>query len=221
VTGALIRTASSGTRVEINSANNDLRIYNGSTLRAKGYQQGWEYYNPSGTLIGEIYADSSNNLLLASNLSSSGKLYYGVGSTGTHSFHVGTGASTIRMYIDDTDMWLGDADNFDFKIEVFGLMELYNEKGILMPTVGRVSSGGTLSGGGTGWSATRTSTGVYEVTHNLGTSSYSVVACVEASSGALMCKIGARNSNNFTIRVNDETGTLTNAATNFHLIFYP
>lgn len=218
ITGGTIRTASSGTRVQLDSSSNELQIYSGSTKRARGYDQGWDYYNSSGTLKGSIYV-SSNDMLIAADLTSTGNLYYGVGSSGSHSFHVGTGASTIRQYIDDTQMWLGDVDNFNFKIEVFGLAEFYNEKGILLPTVGRVSSGGVLSGAGSGWSASNDSTGVYTITHNIGSSAYSVVAVVEASSGDYKCKIGSRGSNSFTVRV-DQTGTLANAAFNFILIYY-
>lgn len=219
ITGSLIRTSSSGTRVELNASNNDIRIYSGSTLRAKGYNQGWEWYNPSGTLVGEIYASSSNELLLAADLLSSGKIFYGVGVSGTHSFHIGTSGSTMRLYIDDDTMMIGDADDFDYDIQFFGLPVFNHDRAFITPTVGRVSSAGSLSGGGIVWSATRNSTGVYTVTHNLGSSSYSVVACVESSTGDLKCKIGSRGSSSFEVRV-DSAGTLTNAAFNFVLFFY-
>lgn len=218
ITGGTVRTASSGTRVQMDSGSNELQIYSGSTKRARGYDQGWDWYNSSGTLKGSIYV-SSNDMLIAADITSTGKMYYGAGSSGSHSFHIGTGASTIRMFIDTDEMWLGDVDNFDFKLEVFGLMEFYNEKGIILPTVGRVSSGGTLSGGGVGWSANRDSTGVYTITHNIGSSAYSVVATVEESAGDYKLKIGSRGSNSFTVRC-DEAGSLTNMAFNFVLIYY-
>lgn len=219
ITGGTIRTASSGTRVELDGADNDISIYNGSTLRARGYQQGWEFYNPSGTLIGEIYASSSNELLLAGDLTSTGKIFYGVGSSGTHSFHIGTTGSTLRFFIDTNDIIIGDADNLDLDINMLGLVTFNNERGFKTPTVGRVSSGGTLSGGGVGWSASNDSTGVYTVTHNLGSSAYSVVATVESSSGDRKCKIGSRSTNSFTVRC-DEGGTLTDMAFNFILMYY-
>lgn len=219
ITGGTIRTASSGTRIELDGSDNDISIYNGSTLRARGYQQGWEFYNPSGTLIGEIYASSSNELLLAGDLTSSGKIFYGVGSSGSHSFHVGTTGSTLRLLIDTDDIIIGDADDLSMDINFLGYPVFNYERGFRTPTVGRVSSGGTLSGGGVGWSATRNSTGVYTINHGLGSSSYSVVACIEESSGDLKCKIGSRGSNDFTVRV-DSAGTLTNAAFNFILIYY-
>lgn len=125
ITGGTVRTASSGTRVQMDSGSNELQIYSGSTKRARGYDQGWDWYNSSGTLKGSIYV-SSNDMLIAADLTSTGKLYYGVGSSGTHSFHVGTGASTIRMYIDDDEMWLGDADDFGFDVHLFGILNIYN-----------------------------------------------------------------------------------------------
>ena len=219
ITGGTIRTASSSTRIQLDSSTNEIQIYSGSTKRARGYDQGWDYYNSSGTLKGSIYV-SSNDFLIAADITSSGNLYFGAGSSGSVSTHIGTGASTIRQYIDSIQMWLGDADNFDFEIDVFGYPEFFNGRGFKTPTVGRVSSGGTLSGGGSGWSASNDSTGVYTITHNLGSSAYSIVATVEASSGDLKCKIGTRSSNSFVVRC-DSAGTLTNAAFDFILIYYP
>lgn len=138
ITGGTIRTASSGTRVQLDSSSNELQIYSGSTKRARGYDQGWDYYNSSGTLKGSIYV-SSNDMLIAADLTSTGKLYYGVGSSGSHSFHVGTGSSTIRAYIDDDEMWLGDVDNFNFDIHAFGILHAYN--GIEMESDGHIDFG--------------------------------------------------------------------------------
>ena len=219
ITGGTIRTAASGTRVELSGSANEINIYSGSTLRAKGYQQGWEWYNPSGVLVGEIYADSSNNLLLASNLVSTGKLFYGVGSSGTHSMHVGTSGSTLRFFIDTDTITIGDADNFDLDLEIYALATFNHEKGFRTPTVGRVSSGGVLNGGGAAWSSTQDATGVYTVTHSIGSSGYSVVATVESATGDLKCKIGNRGTNSFTVRV-DSAGTLTDAAFDFILMYY-
>lgn len=128
ITGGTIRTASSGTRIELDGADNDISIYSGSTLRARGYQQGWEFYNPSGTLIGEIYASSDNALLIAGDLTSGGDVFYGTGSLGSHSFHIGSigSSSTTRLYVDDDEMWLGDANDFSFDIHCFGVLNIYN-----------------------------------------------------------------------------------------------
>lgn len=126
ITGGTVRTASSGDRIVLDGSNNDISIYNGSTRRARGYQQGWEFYNPSGTLIGEIYASSSNELLLAGNLVSGGKIFYGVASNGTHSMHVGTSGSTLRFYLDDNEMYLGNASDFSFDVQIFGVLNINN-----------------------------------------------------------------------------------------------
>lgn len=222
VTGGTVRTSSGSTRVELNGANNDIRIYSSSVLRSRGYQQGFEFYNESGTLVGEIYASNSLGFLIAGDLSSGNSIYYGTGSAGEHSFHVGSigSASTLRFFFDTNQMILGDANDLGYQLDVLGEMTIHGEGGITLPTVGRVGSGGTLIGGGTGWSATRNSTGVYTVTHNLGDSSYSVVATVEESSGIYDIKIGSRLSNSFQVRINDETDALINADFNFILIKY-
>lgn len=138
ITGGQLRTSSSGSRVVIDGTDDDIQIYSGSTLRARGYQQGWEWYNSSAVLKGEIYV-SSNDMLIAADITSTGKLYFGAGSSGSHSFHIGTGASTIRMYIDDDEMWLGDVDNFNFDVQVFGIIHAYN--GIEMEGDGHIDFG--------------------------------------------------------------------------------
>jgi hypothetical protein len=57
------------------------------------------------------------------------------------------------------------------------------------------------------------------VTHNIGSSAYSVVATVEASSGDVKCKIGSRGTNSFTVRT-DTAGVLSDLAFDFILIYY-
>lgn len=225
LTGVVLQTDTSGERIVIDGVDNDISIYDaGGDLRARGYQQGWEFYNESGTLVGELYASNSEGFLIAGDLFSSGSVYYGAGVSGAHSFHIGTSGSTLRLFIDTDDIFIGDTNNLDMDIEMLGLVEFHNERAFITPTVGRVSSLGTLFGGGVGWSANRDSTGVYTVTHNLGSSSYSVVACVEESSGIYDIKIGSRGSNSFTVRINDGdaagSNSLTNADFNFMLFYY-
>lgn len=123
ITGALVRTASSGTRIQLDYSSNEIQIYSGSTKRARGYSQGWDYYNSSSQLVGSLYASSSDLLLGASSGGeiSTASIYYGVGSSGTHSFHVGLSGSTLRMYITDSICQIGDASDYaGFDMYVLG-----------------------------------------------------------------------------------------------------
>lgn len=222
ITGGTIRTASSGTRIQLDDSTNEISIYSGSTKRARGYQQGWDYYNSSGTLKGSIYV-SSNDMLIAADITSTGNLYYGVGSSGSHSFHIGTGASTIRMFIDDNEMWLGDVGDFGFEVQVFGELRLNN--GLWADMAGIVSSSGVMTNGGTDaltWSVNKSSTGVYQISHGLGTSNYLVIATPFAGSGsgAPGVKVQAKSSSSFTITTYNDSGTATDFQFYFMVILF-
>ena len=68
ITGALIRTSSSGSRVQLNDSTNTLQIYDSnSDLRAQSFSNGLEFYNNVGTAVGQLYIeDSLGYLSLAS-----------------------------------------------------------------------------------------------------------------------------------------------------------
>lgn len=87
VTGALLQTAASGSRVEIKGSTNEINIYDASTRRARGYQSGWSFYNTSGTTVADIYAGTTalgaNSLLLTASATATGSLYLNAGSSGT------------------------------------------------------------------------------------------------------------------------------------------
>lgn len=92
ITGALIRTSSSTTRVELNQTNNDLRIYNSGVLRAKGYQSGWTFYNSSADTVADIYAGTTalgtKSLLLTASASATGSVYLNSGSSGSVGLYI-------------------------------------------------------------------------------------------------------------------------------------
>lgn len=213
ITGGTIRTASSGTRVQLDSSSNELQIYSGSTKRARAYDQGMDWYNSSGTLKGSIYV-SGNDMLMAADITSTGNLYFGAGSSGSISHHIGTGASTIRMYIDDGQMWLGDADNFNFDIQCFGELRLNN--GLFHDYAGYVLSG--FSGGGThagSMSVSHSSTGIYTVSHGLGTSSYTVLITLRNSSADRFAVVSSHTSSSFTVRIGNAAGSLVDCDFDF------
>jgi len=86
ITGGTIKTSTGSTRVELNGANNDMRIYKSSILRAQGYENGWHFNNASGTSIGDIYADGTSMLFKAS--SSSGSMFVSGGALGVASLGI-------------------------------------------------------------------------------------------------------------------------------------
>jgi hypothetical protein len=213
LTGRTVRTASSGTRIVLSGATNEIQIYNGSTLRALGYQNGWSYYNSSSVEIGAIYA-SGSDFLLAADLTSTGKMYYGAGSSGSHSMHIGTGSSTIRFYVDDDEMWLGDVDDFSFDVDVFGELKLNN--GLFMDFAGSVSAGGTATGGtNAGSVSVSKSTGVYTITHYMGTANFTVLVTLRNATAVLLVTVSQKSSTTFTVRIGDVAGNLTDAAFDF------
>lgn len=73
ITGGTIRTASSGTRVQMTGADNRLDVYSGSTLRMSLDEDSLEFFNPSGTNMSRITATST----LGFHIDASGASYSG------------------------------------------------------------------------------------------------------------------------------------------------
>jgi len=220
ITGSLVRTSSSGTRVQMNQSSNSLQIYSGSTLRAEGYEDGWRFNNSSGSRIADIYA-SGTALLITTLLGSSG-----------------VGSVTISGQTSGTVSLAIDGSNYIYASGPLGVVVAnrhiipsttatydLGENGdtfrhLFLNSVGYVNDTGSAgSPFPTGWSVSRSSAGVYTITHNIGGSSrYVVVAIPLSSSGVYMAKIGSRSSNSFTVRINDDAGTLVDCDFMFILI---
>ena len=87
----------------------------------------------------------------------------------------------------------------------------------VVPYAGVVNSDGTA---GTpfpsGWSSTKNAGGDYTITHNLGTTSYSVV--ITAISGGDLCKAATISSNTFRVFTFANGGTYTDTKFNFLLV---
>ena len=201
VTGGIVRTASSGTRVELSS--NQIAIYNGSTLRAIGYQSGWTYYNTSGATVADIFADTSSygskSLFITASGVAGGNLIHQTNSSGTFAIYNGSQQaaywSQYNMYsfynIDpaSSDLYLGGNP--------------YSWRRLYLDSVGYVTSGG---GEGnpfpvqSGWSVTKLATGRYRVNHPLSSILYSVVI-VPVASTVKNSSIEDRSSGSFTVRI--------------------
>jgi len=66
VTGALIRTSSTGSRVEIDGSTDDIRIYDaGNDLRMKLDSDDLSFYNTNGTRLGYISTPTTTNFTIA------------------------------------------------------------------------------------------------------------------------------------------------------------
>jgi hypothetical protein len=78
------------------------------------------------------------------------------------------------------------------------------------------SAGTTQTPFPTGWSLNKTGTGTYEITHNLGTTSYTVTATPLGAYNIV--QVASRNSNTFELYAVDRaTGSLANTGMNFIL----
>lgn len=65
VTGALIRTSSSGDRVEIDDTDDSVKIYDSNDLRMELYEDRMTFYDDTEAEIVSMYATASGNFLLA------------------------------------------------------------------------------------------------------------------------------------------------------------
>ena len=64
ITGALIRTSSSGSRVQLNDSTNTLQIFDSSgNVRAESFENGWEFSTASETTAGRIFIEPTFNNL--------------------------------------------------------------------------------------------------------------------------------------------------------------
>lgn len=66
ITGALIRTSSSSTRVELSSSTNSLRVLKSGTLRVSLDDDDLSFYNTSGALLGYVTTPTSSNFSIVS-----------------------------------------------------------------------------------------------------------------------------------------------------------
>lgn len=228
VTGALIRTASSGTRVQLDNSSNEIQIYNGSTKRARGTSVGWDWYNSSGSLIGSIFATSQafdgfgtlNALTLDATPLSNGSIYLGTDDTGAIGMNIGVSGSTQRLLITQDLTAIGDADDYSHEVHIFG--ELRTENGLWDTNAGTMSSSGVITDGGTNalTMSVSHSTGIYTISHGLGTSSFAALITLRNSTATLLATVSAKSSSSYTVRIGNTSGTLTDAAFDFFLVLY-
>jgi hypothetical protein len=120
ITGALIRTSSSGSRVQLNDSTNTLQIFDSSgNVRAESFENGWEFSTASETTAGRIFIEPTFNNLQIQAVSSNllltaiGDVLFAPDNGGiqgyfdTFGFHLN---DKLDMNGNDIDMEGGDID---------------------------------------------------------------------------------------------------------------
>lgn len=204
VTGTTLTTATSGQRVVLTS-----------TLA--------QFYNSSGTLIVETYAASNSYLIAGAQSTSS--IILDAGSSGGVLLR-NNGTSIIL--VDGGGMYPWSNATYDLggagvNWYDFYLYHEFNYFGIVQPRLYHGSvSGNTVSGENSGFSASsnNSSTGIYTITHNLGTTDYTVMVTPQASA-VKNITISAKSSNSFTVRIANLSNALENNDFMFHIFLNP
>lgn len=184
LTGIVIQTQSSGQRVVLTS-----------TLA--------QFFNSSGTEIVDTYADSNSYLIKG--IQSASSIVLDAGSSGSVVFRNNATSNAIINASGFAPSVSGGLDlgNISFKWNDLWLTGQQVYQGIDQPVVYfGYCSGTTISTTNAGsFTLTNPSTGKYTITHNFGTTNYTVVATTLKASGAgdHVCKIEARSSNTFQV----------------------
>lgn len=216
ITGALIRTAASGARVQLNQSTNALEIYDASRIRAASYDSGMRYWDSSGNVVADIYAGTTGSLLIttANAGSSSRNIHISAGASGVASLDIGSDA---YIYADGSGARI--IVNKDIQPGVAGVSMgngAYTFAGIYttalyMDSIGYVNSDGSAGTplNSTYFTPSKTATGKYSVSHPFATANIVVVVSALRASGAgsYSAKVMARSSTAFTVAIFDEAGT--------------
>lgn len=109
VTGALVRTSSSGTRVQMNNSTNSLQVYSGSTKRVELDTDEIIFYDSSGNERGGLYASATTSLYLHA-LNGGNLILEAEGSAYTVLFNIN---GTQKGYFSTAGLTLNDDLNLD------------------------------------------------------------------------------------------------------------
>lgn len=203
LTGIVIQTQSSGQRVVLTS-----------TLA--------QFYNAAGTEIVDTYASSNSYLIKGMQTSSS--IVLDAGSSGevllSKNSVVGVSWNGTDLYPFTSNTY--NLGNISFKWNDIWNTGIHEYQGIDQPVVYfGYCSGTTISSSNAGFFVlTNPSTGKYTITHNFGTTNYTVVATTLKGSGAgdHVCKIEDRSSNSFSVTTfTSDNGTVSNSDFMFNL----
>lgn len=205
ITGSTLTTASSGQRTVLTSTTAD-------------------YYDSGGTKIVSTYA-TGGAYVIQGQVSTS-NIYIDAGTTGVidflangvHKIVISGNNSAIYPFTDG-DMSLGSGIRTFLNLYLSGDLSY---SGVIQPRLyhGYVS-GTSITDDNTLFSAANPSTGRYTITHNFGTTGYTVTATALRGSGAgaYIAKIESRNSNDFKVTIFDENGTVQDSDFMFLLCY--
>lgn len=220
LTGSIVQTSSGSTRVVMDSGSNTLQIYNSNVVRMYLFEDALSFQNASGVLVGFL-SSSGTNLLMDANSLAGGTVYLNGNSTGSvrmlinsvPRFVVESGTITFSadmIPLTDNSYQIGDSSN--------GLSAVYSDvflaQNVQQPVLYYgYCSGTTISKNNNSFTLANPTTGNYTITHNFGTTNYTVVATALRGSGAgaYSAKITTLNSNTFQVTVFDDTGSAVNS----------
>lgn len=123
ITGALIRTSSSGSRVEIDDSTDSIEIYDSSgDLRLEIYDNLINFNDPSEIRVASIYASASSNLLIDASNQAGSNVLINAGTSGSVIIATGSnnymefGAGDIEVYtfMDFNGYWIHSITSIDF-----------------------------------------------------------------------------------------------------------
>jgi len=209
ITGGVLQTASSGARIVISASTNDLRTYNSSnelTNILTSTQLGFWY---GGSPVASIYADVDGlqiNGGCSLTLDSGGLFPYSnftdLGNA-TFPWYDGYFDGTIIVDTVDANILLSTTltagGTFTYRS--------YSQPVALCGYVNSGASAGTPFP--SGWGVSSGGTGLYTVSHGLGTTNY-VVTCTARASTVKNITVSARNPNDFQIRIANLADVLEN-----------
>jgi len=229
ITGGTVRTSSGSTRVEMNGADNSIYHYQSGVLRTSMGDGYIAFYRPSdGVSSGSIFGSSTSLDIDAGNMVRIlGQYIFGGSSfvpASNNAYVLGSSSAYwAGVYTDGIALKRSSGNNYcllfgplgsgsNISITLPGSLGssgdvLYDSgSGILdwksVPSVnyGYVNSGASMGTNPSGYSVSSGGTGIYTVTHNLGTTAYAVT-CTARASTVKNISVSARNSNSFTVRI--------------------
>ncbi|PIR59562.1 MAG: hypothetical protein COU68_04915 [Candidatus Pacebacteria bacterium CG10_big_fil_rev_8_21_14_0_10_45_6] len=238
ITGGTVRTSSGSTRVEMNGTDNSIYHYQSGVLRTAIGDGIIAFFRPSdGVSSGSVYGSSTSLDIDAGNMVRILGQYIfgssGLNPASTVAYTLGsTSAYWGGVYTDGIALKRSSGTNYSLLFGALGSGSnvtmtlpssigatgtvLYNTgSGILgwksVPSIhyGYVNSGASMGTNPSGFSVSSGGTGIYTVTHNLGTTAYSVMVTPVASV-VKNITVSARSSNSFTVRVANLSDTLEN-----------
>lgn len=189
------------------------------------------FYDSSNTLFAHTYAGSSGGLsgyVIAGDQSNT-NIILDAGTTGVVAL---LSNGTIRVICDssnntfasytDGGMDLGNTSfrwstMYSYATNVADKM-YYGPDQIIQPLIyiGLVNDTAISQSNTVGWSVTHSSTGIYTVTHNLGTTNYNEQITVRAAL-VKWWSVSAHSSNSFTVRIANASGTLEDNLFSFQM----